>query len=217
MTITHWFESTSVQTWESQISRFLQNERWTPWSYGLVGPLNKWPALIINILIVSTLVVCKFNPKRGKLGDIAAVMNVANIIGMKQWYICSFFFFFNDACRAHWFSNHRLLDINHKVIVAYFYTGNLLSPHRPFSLISSKGSFICTFPQTEQHIWRTSCGPVVGTENSPNCNSSAMQDRSAMPEDPNLYSWVLYHLRYAPPPKAVMKTNIALSCSIICS
>ena len=29
-------------------------------------------------------------------------------------------------------------------------------------------------------------------------NASTMQDRSAMQKDPNLYSYVLYHLSYAP-------------------
>ena len=31
-------------------------------------------------------------------------------------------------------------------------------------------------------------------------NASIMQDQSAMQEVPNLYSRVLYHLSYAPPP-----------------
>ena len=30
-------------------------------------------------------------------------------------------------------------------------------------------------------------------------NASAMEDQSAMQEDPNLYSWVLYCLSYIPP------------------
>ena len=32
-------------------------------------------------------------------------------------------------------------------------------------------------------------------------NTSAMQDQSAMQEDPNLYSLVLYYLSYVPPLK----------------
>ena len=31
-------------------------------------------------------------------------------------------------------------------------------------------------------------------------NASAMQDQSAMQEDPNIYNRVLYRLSYAPPP-----------------
>ena len=38
------------------------------------------------------------------------------------------------------------------VIVTYFCRGNPLSPHRLLFPISSKRSFICTFPQTGQHI-----------------------------------------------------------------
>ena len=48
--------------------------------------------------------------------------------------------------------------------------GNPLSPHRLLFSIGSKRSFICTFPQTgEDILWWTSCGPLVGMENSPNC------------------------------------------------
>ena len=45
-----------------------------------------------------------------------------------------------------------LLDVNHMIIVTYSFRGSLLSPYRPLFSISSKGSFICTFPQTKQHI-----------------------------------------------------------------
>ena len=38
------------------------------------------------------------------------------------------------------------------VIVTYFFRGDSLSPHRLHFPISRKGSFICTFPQTELHI-----------------------------------------------------------------
>ena len=58
----------------------------------------------------------------------------------------------NDASRAHRFSYHRLLDIKHMVIVTYFSRGNPLSPHSLLFPISSKGSFIYTFPWTGQHI-----------------------------------------------------------------
>ena len=61
--------------------------------------------------------------------------------------------------------------VKHMVILTHFFTGDL-SPHRPLIPISSKGSFICTFPPTGQHIpqplmdqlWTTSW-----KKNSPNC------------------------------------------------
>ena len=67
------------------------------------------------------------------------------------------FILFTDPTRAHWFSYHQLFDLKHMIIVTYFFRGNpLLFP------ISSKGSFICTFPQLGQHsLWWTSCGPLV--------------------------------------------------------
>ena len=48
-------------------------------------------------------------------------------------------------------------------------TGNLLLPHWLLFLISSKGSFICTIPQTElsyNNICYTSCGELAGMRNS---------------------------------------------------
>ena len=42
--------------------------------------------------------------------------------------------------------------------------GNPLPPHRLLFLINSKGSFICTIPQTD--LCYTSCGALVGTRNS---------------------------------------------------
>ena len=47
---------------------------------------------------------------------------------------------------------HIILDVQHMVIVAYFFRGNVLLPHRLLFPISSKRSFICTFPKTGQHI-----------------------------------------------------------------
>ena len=61
------------------------------------------------------------------------------------------FVLFKHTSREPYFSYHRLLDIKHMVIMTYFFKGNLLSPHRLLFPISSKGSFICTFPQTRQH------------------------------------------------------------------
>ena len=66
------------------------------------------------------------------------------------------FVLFNDATGTHWFlSYHRLLDVIHTVTLTHFLEGNPLPPHRLLFSISSKGSFICTFPQTEQYIPRT--------------------------------------------------------------
>ena len=45
-------------------------------------------------------------------------------------------------------------------------------PHRLLFPISNKSSLICTFLKTGQHIrnlWWTSYGPLIQTENSPNC------------------------------------------------
>ena len=47
--------------------------------------------------------------------------------------------------------------------------GNPLPPHRLLLSINSKGSFICTIPQTGYHIPRpfyTSRGALAGTRNS---------------------------------------------------
>ena len=57
------------------------------------------------------------------------------------------FVLFNDATGTHWFlSCHRLLDVIHMVTLTHFLEGNPLPPHRLLFSISSKGSFICTFP-----------------------------------------------------------------------
>ena len=57
-------------------------------------------------------------------------------------------------CEAHWFSFDTilLLYVKHMVIVSYFFKGNPPSPHRLLFPISSKGSFIGTFPQLGQYI-----------------------------------------------------------------
>ena len=57
------------------------------------------------------------------------------------------FVLFNDATGTHWFlSYHRLLDVIHMVTLTHFLEGNPLPPHKLLFSISSKGSFICTFP-----------------------------------------------------------------------
>ena len=43
-------------------------------------------------------------------------------------------------------SYHRLLDVIHMVTLTHFLEGNPLPPNRLLFSISSKGSFICTFP-----------------------------------------------------------------------
>ena len=78
------------------------------------------------------------------------------------------FVLFIDASRAHQFSYHLLLDITCMVTLTYFFRGNPLTPHRLLFPISSKVSFICTFP-TYRSLWCISYGPLVGTENCPNC------------------------------------------------
>ena len=61
--------------------------------------------------------------------------------------MCWKFVLFNDATGTHWFlSYHRLLDVIHMVTLTHFLEGNPLAPHRLLFSISSKGSFICTFP-----------------------------------------------------------------------
>ena len=57
------------------------------------------------------------------------------------------FVLFNDATGTHWFlSYHRLLDVIHMVTLTHLLEGNPLPPHRLLFSISSKESFICTFP-----------------------------------------------------------------------
>ena len=68
--------------------------------------------------------------------------------------------------------HHRLLDVKYIVIVTYFFRGNLLSSQRLLFLISSKGSLYALSHRqdsTYNSLWCTSCGPLVGTENSSNC------------------------------------------------
>ena len=78
------------------------------------------------------------------------------------------------------------------VFVTYFFRGKPLSPYRLFFLISSKGSFICTFPTDRIAHTTAFDGPVVDhcleRNIAQTANASAMHDRSAMQEDPNLYT-----------------------------
>ena len=67
------------------------------------------------------------------------------------------FVLFNDSSRAHWFSYHQLLDINHIVIVPYFFRGNPLSPCRLLLPISTR-DLLCTLSHRQD-----------STEDSPNC------------------------------------------------
>ena len=98
---------------------------------------------------------------------------------------------------------HQLLGVKHMVIVTYSFRGNPLSLHRLLFPISSNGSFICTFPQAGQHITPAFDGPFVDhcleQKITQTAHVSTMQDRSAMQEDPNLYSRVLYHLSFVLP------------------
>ena len=96
------------------------------------------------------------------------------------------FVLFNDASRAHWLSYHRLLDIRHMVIVTYFFRGNLLSLHRLLFQISSKGPFICTFPQTGEHIPQSLVDHWLDQKIAQTANATAIQYQTAMQEDPNL-------------------------------
>ena len=50
------------------------------------------------------------------------------------------------------------------VIVTYVFRGKALSPRKLLFPISSKGSFICTFPQTGQYIWPPFDGPDLYTQ-----------------------------------------------------
>ena len=69
-----------------------------------------------------------------------------------QLSIVCLFVLFNDATGTHWFlSYHRLLDVIHMVTLSHFLEGNPLPPHRLLFSISSKGSFICTFPDRTVH------------------------------------------------------------------
>ena len=71
---------------------------------------------------------------------------------------------FNDALNTFYL---RLYGVRHMV---KDYTDsereNLLPPHGILFPISSKGSFICTIPQTYHSLWNTSRGALAGTRNS---------------------------------------------------
>ena len=95
-------------------------------------------------------------------------------------------------------------EADHTIIE--YYPGNELP--RPCLFIwmlsvSSKGSFIWTSTDRTAHN-TTFDGPIVDHwlewEITQTTNASAMQDRSTMQVDPNLYSRVFYHLSYVPPP-----------------
>ena len=59
------------------------------------------------------------------------------------------------------FPYHWLLDVMHMVIVTFF-RGSPLLPYMLVFLISSKGSFRCTFPGSIYHSrWWTSCRPHI--------------------------------------------------------
>ena len=73
------------------------------------------------------------------------------------------FVLLNDTSRAHWLSYHWLLDIKHTVIVTYFFRGNSLSLYR---LLFSIRDLLYALSRRQD---RTSCGPLVGIGNSPNC------------------------------------------------
>ena len=74
----------------------------------------------------------------GRTGDVALITVLMSKVK---------FVLFNDATGTHWFlSYHRLLDVIHMVTLTHFLEGNPLPPHRLLFSISSKGSFICTFP-----------------------------------------------------------------------
>ena len=94
------------------------------------------------------------------------------------------------------FSYHRLLDIKHIIIVTYFLRENPLSSHSLLFLISSKGSFICTFHQTGH----TTAFDGLVVDHSLEwkiaqiANASTIQDRSAIQEDPNLFIPMSNHL-----------------------
>ena len=100
-----------------------------------------------------------------------------------------------------------LFDIKHiyMVFVTYFFRGNLLLPHRLLFPMSSKGSFICTFPHTTYSLLCTSCGPLVGMENNPNCKCI----RHAGGSKPLQLSALSPELR--PPPRQV-KTSLMVDC-----
>ena len=87
-------------------------------------------------------------PKCGDLSHIP-IKGCSSFIYCKAWRQESKvkFVLFNDATGTHWFlSYHRLLDVIHMVTLTHLLEGNPLPPHRLLFSISSKGSFICTFP-----------------------------------------------------------------------
>ena len=74
-------------------------------------------------------------------------------------------FLFNDAPNTFYL---RLYGIRHMVKDhSDSEKGNPLWPHRLLLSINSKGSFICTIPQTGYHgLWYTSSGALAGTRNT---------------------------------------------------
>ena len=96
---------------------------------------------------------------------------------------------------GYWMSSHCDIFLLRKSTVS----------HRLLFLISNKGSFFSMHFLTDRAAHTTAFdGPVMAhwlkQKITQTANASAIQYRSDMQEDPNLYSSVLYCLSYLPPP-----------------
>ena len=109
----------------------------------------------------------------------ATIMECIHIFS-EQVLIQGKFVLFNGASRTHCFSYHQLLDVNCMVRVTYLFTGNLLLPHRlPFT-ISSKRSFICTFPAPTTTFEAPVADHWLERKIAQTANASALQIRSGV-------------------------------------
>ena len=95
---------------------------------------------LLSIIIIIMLQSVFIGKAREIYAALAVSQNTLSSVKVK-------FVLFNDATGTHRFlSYHRLLDVIHMVTLTHFLEGNPLPPHRLLFSISSKGSFICTFP-----------------------------------------------------------------------
>ena len=120
------------------------------WSFRGIYNLNRIQLALTLSVILTSCMVNRAVPSRGE-GEVFP----ENINLLKEGNIL-----FNDALSTFYL---RLYGIGH--MVKDHSDGNPLPSHGLLFLISSKGSFICTVPQTDSLCY-TSRGALAGTKNS---------------------------------------------------
>ena len=93
-----------------------------------------------------------------------------SFIPLLQWCCTGKSDSFNAASRAHWFPYHWLLDIMSLWHVSLEETRCC---HIGYSFSLAVRALLCALSHSQDtnldSLWWVKCGPLVGTENSPNC------------------------------------------------